>query len=160
MTNLEHILNWRRLNENITLSGQPSEAELIQIRDLGVTHIINLGPHHNKGALPDEAASVGALGMEYVYIPVEFEAPTDEDFEKFSKKLDELKGKCVHIHCIYNARVTAFVYRHSQTPNALIDERQAYKLMDSIWKPGDDWASFVGRQDAVAQPNRYAGEDY
>jgi len=32
--------------------------------------------------------------------------------------------------------------------------------MDSIWRPGNDWADFIARQDAVGQPNRYAGEDY
>ena len=53
---LPHVLNWRRLDSRITLSGQPTEAQLAEISGLGVTHVINLGPHHNKGALDDEAA--------------------------------------------------------------------------------------------------------
>ena len=83
MRDLPEVLNWRRLDRRTTLSGQPTEEQLAEIKDLGVTHIINLGPHHNKGALPDEAGTVAALGMEYIYIPVEFEVPTDQDFARF-----------------------------------------------------------------------------
>ena len=60
MQDLPHILNWRRISPLITTSGQPSEDELGQIRETGVTHIVNLGPHSNKGALPDEPGTVEA----------------------------------------------------------------------------------------------------
>lgn len=156
MTDLPHILNWRRISPRITTSGQPSEDELAEIRDLGVTHIINLGPHHNKGALPDEPGTVAALGMTYVYIPVEFDAPTDADFDAFKTALAALADTPVHVHCIYNARVSAFFYRHAQGA----DRRAAFANMDSIWRPGHDWAEFIGDARAKGQPNRYAGEDY
>ncbi|MEM7215691.1 MAG: protein tyrosine phosphatase family protein [Pseudomonadota bacterium] len=156
---LPDVLNWRRLNDRVTLSGQPTEQQLEQIRNLGVTHIINLGPHHNKGALDDEAGTVAALGMEYVYIPVEFENPTDENFAEFCDVLESLSETKVHVHCIYNARVTAFFYRYAQTGRGLA-ESDAKALMDGIWRPGNDWAQFIGDPDAVGKPNRYCGEDY
>ncbi len=65
--------NWRRLDARITTSGQPTEDQLRAIRDLGVRHVINLGLHSHEKALPDEAASVSALGMTYIHIPVEFQ---------------------------------------------------------------------------------------
>ena len=159
MTDLPEILNWRRLNDRISLSGQPTEQQLAAIRDLGVTHIINLGPHHNKGALADEAGSVAELGMEYIYIPVEFEAPTDEDFERFCAALNDLGDAQIHVHCIYNARVTAFFHRYAC---AGYGPSQAFtaELMESIWRPGNDWAAFLDEPSAVGQPNRYKGEDY
>jgi len=89
MRDLPEVLNWRRLNDRITLSGQPTEEQLAEIRDLGVTHVINLGPHHNKGALEDEAGAVAALGMEYIYIPVEFDSPKDQDFTRAMPRPDE-----------------------------------------------------------------------
>ncbi|WP_317057347.1 protein tyrosine phosphatase family protein [Roseovarius rhodophyticola] len=159
MTDLPHILNWRRLNDRITTSGQPSEAQLAEIKGLGVTHVINLGPRHNKGALEDEAGTVDALGMTYIYIPVEFEDPTDKDFDDFRKALDGLQDTKVHVHCIYNARVSAFFFRYGKgNPSALAVDTKAN--MDSIWRPGNDWADFVGIPDATGKPNRYAGEDY
>lgn len=156
MTDLTHILNWRRISPDITTSGQPSEGQLADIRDLGVTHIINLGPHHNTGALPDEPGTVAGLGMTYVYIPVEFEAPTDENFEAFETALARLADTKVHVHCIYNARVSAFFFRHAQGDT----RAAAFANMDSIWRPGDDWADFIGDPAAKGQPNRYAGDDY
>ena len=153
------FLNWRRVSDKITLSGQPSEEQLAEIRTLGVTHIINLGPHDNKGALDDEPGLVSALGMEYVYIPVEFEDPTDADFEQFCDAIECLQATKVHVHCIYNARVSAFFYRYAKTGRGL-SEADAFSLMESIWRPGQDWAEFIGQPDAAGQPNRYAGEDY
>ncbi len=159
MRDLPDVLNWRRLDDRITLSGQPTEEQLADIRDLGVTHVINLGPHHNKGALEDEAGTVAALGMGYIYIPVEFDSPTDQDFAKFCDAIESLPDTQIHVHCIYNARVSAFFYRYAKAGRGL-PEAEAQALMDSIWRPGNDWADFIGRQDAIGQPNRYAGEDY
>ena len=102
------IFMWRRLGETITTSGQPSEAQLRAIRSLGVTHVVNLGLHSHEKALADEAASVRALGMEYVHIPVAFDAPAVEDFDRFCATMKALAGKTVHVHCIANARVSAF----------------------------------------------------
>ncbi len=159
MKDLPDVLNWRRLNDKITLSGQPSESQLAEIRDLGVTHVINLGPHSNKGALDDEAHSIAALGMTYIYIPVDFDNPTDEDFVQFCDALDDVEGCTVHVHCIYNARVSAFFYRYA-TSGRGGSETAAFDLMDGIWRPGGVWAKFVGKKDAIDLPNRYAGEDY
>ena len=72
MRDLVEILNWRRLDDRITSSGQPTEDQLADIKDLGVTHVINLGPHNSTDALDDEQSTVEALGMEYIYIPVDF----------------------------------------------------------------------------------------
>lgn len=159
MQDLPHVLNWRRLDDKITLSGQPTEDQLAEIKAFGITHIINLGPHHNKGALPDEKASVEALGMVYIYIPVEFEDPTDADFAQFCDALEGLQTTRIHVHCIYNARVTAFFFRYAKVGRGL-PEADALALMDGIWRPGDDWAKFIGSTEAVGQPNRYAGHDY
>ena len=153
------ILNWRRLNDDITSSGQPTEAQLAQIKELGVTHIINLGPHDNKGALTDEPGTVAALGMEYIYLPVDFENPTDHDFQMFCDALAKHSGEKIHVHCIYNARVSAFFYRYAKSARGGSVEK-AFNLMDSIWRPGEKWAKFIDSEEATGQPNLYAGEDY
>jgi len=70
MADPESIYNWRRLDDRITTSGQPTEPQLADIHALGVRHIINLGLHSHEKALPDEAASVSRLGMTYIHIPV------------------------------------------------------------------------------------------
>lgn len=159
MTDLPRILNWRRINDRLTTSGQPTEAQMADIRELGVTHIVNLGPHDNSGALQDEAGTVAGLGMKYIYIPVAFESPSDADFEAFRHAIEATPQACMHVHCIYNARVSAFFYRYAKAGGGL-SEAAAFANMDSIWRPGDDWAAFIDQPGAAGQPNRYAGDDY
>jgi len=131
MRNLTDIINWRRLNHRITLSGQPTEKQLADIKRLGVSHIINLGPHTNEGALDDETGCVQSLGMVYIYIPVDFDNPKDSDFEAFCNAMERHRDNQVHVHCIYNARVTAFFYRYALNGNGCRSEME--KLMDGIF---------------------------
>ena len=91
MADPEMIYNWRRLDDRITTSGQPTEPQLADIHALGVRHIVNLGLHTHEKALPDEAASVSRLGMTYIHIPVDFQNPTDQDFDQFCSVMEQLK---------------------------------------------------------------------
>ena len=93
----ETIYNWYRLDDRITTSGQPSEDQLADIHALGLRHIVNLGLHTHEKALPDEAGSVSRLGMTYIHIPVDFQNPTDQDFEKFCSVMEQLKDVPVHV---------------------------------------------------------------
>ena len=154
-----HIFKWRRINARLTTSGQPNVDQLADIRAIGVSHVINLGLGHGEGALEDEADHVASLGMKYIHIPVDFENPTDQNFEDFKVAMAGIQDKTVHVHCIYNARVSAFIYRYAKT-SAEINEDEALANMDSIWRPGDDWALFIDNPDAKGAPNQYFGEDY
>lgn len=156
---MDDVINWRRLDERITTSGQPTEAQLAAIKELGVADVINLGPHSNDGALPDEAGTLAELGMRYVYIPVDFSAPTDADFEAFCSAMAELGSAPLHVHCIYNARVSAFFYRYAlEGRGGSVEE--AFARMDGIWRPGGVWASFISKDEDETLQNRYAGYDY
>lgn len=159
MRDLPEVLNWRRLNSRITLSGQPTEEQLSDIKGLGVTHVINLGPHSNKGSLPDEPGTVTGLGMRYTYIPVDFGNPTMEDFARFCDAIEASETETIHVHCIYNARVTAFFYRYALMGKGAT-LAQAFALMDGIWRPGGVWAAFIGQEADMDRPNRYAGYEY
>ena len=129
----ETIYKWRRLDDRITTSGQPTEAQLAEIHSLGVRHIVNLGLHTHEMALPDEAGSVGRLGMTYIHIPVDFQNPTDQDFERFCSAMEQLKDVPVHVHCIANARVAAFFYRYRRDVLGM-DEARARADMEEVWR--------------------------
>jgi len=144
MNDPETIYNWRRLDCRITTSGQPTEAQLAEIHALGIRHIVNLGLHTHEKALPDEAASVRRLGMTYIHIPVDFQNPTDRDFEKFCSVMEQLKDVPVHVHCIANARVSAFFYRYRRDVLGM-DEARARADMEEVWRPKGVWAEFVKR---------------
>ncbi len=151
------ILNWRRRSQLLTTSGQPDEAELGDIARLGVATVVNLGLHTHPRALPDEATSVAALGMRYVHIPVDFDAPTELDYAKFLAAMADAGDRPVHVHCILNARVSAFLHRYRR---ATIGNAESRAELESIWRPGGVWAAFLGDADAAELPHRYAGQDY
>ena len=151
------ILNWRRLGATLTSSGQPSEAQLAEIAALGITDIVNLGPHEHPQALPDEAASVIALGMRYTYIPVEFAAPTEADYAAFVAAMENAAGRTIHVHCIVNARVSAFLYRYRRD---IIGEEAARLELNSVWEPAGVWAEFIGDTPTEGADHRYRGRDY
>lgn len=141
-TDPEGIYNWRRLDERITTSGQPTEAQLRGLHDLGIRHVVNLGLHTHEKALPDEAASLSRLGMTYVHIPVDFKNPTDEDFTRFCTAMQELEDVPVHVHCIANYRVSAFFYRYRRDVLGA-DEPAARAEMEQVWKPDRVWSAFI-----------------
>jgi uncharacterized protein (TIGR01244 family) len=155
MPDPSHIRAWRRLDARITTSGQPTEAQLAEIRDLGVTHVVNLALHSHEDALPDEAASVSALGMAYVHIPVEFDHPTEAHYAEFCAAMAAVGPGPVHVHCIINARVSAFLYRYRRD-HLGVSEDEARAAMETIWRPGGVWAGFIGDHAAEALPHQIA----
>lgn len=138
----ETIYNWRRLDGRVTTSGQPTEAQLSDLKALGVRTVINLGLHTHEKALPDEKASVEALGMTYVHIPVDFQHPTDRDFADFRTAFEAHGDAPIHVHCIANFRVSAFFYRYRRDVLGM-DEAEARAAMEDVWKPEGVWAAFV-----------------
>ena len=141
MTTAESIFNWRRLDARTTTSGQPTDAQLAALAAAGVRRVINLAPHDHRHALADEAGSVAALGMRYVYIPVDFSAPTEADFVAFCAAMAELGDDPVHVHCAANYRVSAFFYRYRRD---VLGMDAARVDMEAIWQPTGVWLGFIG----------------
>jgi protein tyrosine phosphatase (PTP) superfamily phosphohydrolase (DUF442 family) len=146
------ILHWRRIDDRVTTSGQPSEMQLAALQKQGVKMIINLGIHTHEQALPDETESVAALGMRYVHIPVPFDAPDDADFEAFAAAMKEASGERVHVHCVANMRVSAFLYRYQRDVLGKSDA-ESRAAMDALWRPGGVWARFIGDLANTDQPH-------
>lgn len=142
MSDPDGIYNWLRLDERITTSGQPSVTQLAEIAALGVRHVVNLGLHTHEKALPDEAGTVAALGMRYIHIPVDFQNPTDQDFETFCTTLESLGDVPVHVHCIANFRVSALFYRYRRDVLGM-NEAAARAEMHKLWEPAGVWADFI-----------------
>jgi protein tyrosine phosphatase (PTP) superfamily phosphohydrolase (DUF442 family) len=137
------IYNWHRLDARLTTSGQPTERQLADIQALGVGHVVNLGLHTHERALPDEAASVAALSMTYIHIPVDFQNPTQADFDQFCETMSALTDVPVHVHCIANYRVSAFFYRYRRDVLGM-DEAEIRTDLDRLWQPTEVWAKFIG----------------
>jgi protein tyrosine phosphatase (PTP) superfamily phosphohydrolase (DUF442 family) len=140
------ICNYRHSGPRLATSGQPREEELAAIAAAGYEVIINLALHDDpRYSLPDEAASVRALGLTYVHIPVRFDAPTDGDLDAFFAAMERFGDAQLWLHCALNKRVSAFLglYRHLRQgwPQA-----EAFALLREIWEPDAVWSAFIARQ--------------
>ncbi len=143
------IHHWHRLDDRITTSGQPTEAELAEIGKLGVHRVVNLALASSPRALPDEAATVSALGMAYVHIPVDFAAPAEAEFAVFCDAMAAAEGETVHVHCAANYRVSAFFCRYRRDVLG-VDSAQARAELERIWQPDAVWAAFIEK--TIDQP--------
>ncbi|HEX4403617.1 MAG TPA: protein tyrosine phosphatase family protein [Polyangia bacterium] len=141
---LTDIKNFLRVDERLGTAGQPTEAQLGDAADSGYAAVINLGLLDPKYCLPDEAAVVASLGLEYRHIPVKFDAPTVEDFRAFVDTMDAWSGEKVFVHCAANFRVSSFVALYGELrlgwPRARADA-----LAQALWQPNDVWAAFLER---------------
>ncbi len=139
---LEGIFNYLPLGDSITTSGQPTEAQFELVRDAGFRRVINLAPHGGENALPDEATTLRKLGIEYTYIPVDFQAPGEDDFERFCQAMAAVGTESVWVHCAANMRVSAFLYRYRR--DVLHEDPEALAAdLHRIWEPFGAWKGFV-----------------
>jgi len=90
--------------------------------------------------------------MTYIHIPVDFQNPTDRDFEQFCAVMEQLKEVPVHVHCIANYRVSAFFYRYHRDVLGM-NEAEARAEMEETWHPEGVWAAFC-RSRGLTTPGR------
>ncbi len=141
------IRGWQRLSPRITTSGRIEDGDLPRLAEIGTCHVINLALADHPEALADEAEKLAHEGIDYTHIPVPFDAPGEEHYRAF---VDALTGgeTPVHVHCIMNWRVSAFLCRYN-IENGM-DASQARGQMEQIWSPDENdhkdaptWAAFV-----------------
>lgn len=111
-------------------------------------HVINLAPDEHDEALKDEARLLEEAGLRYTHIPVPFTAPQETHYEAFVAAY-ERDNEPIHVHCIANFRVSAFLYRYHRD-NIGMAEPKARSLMEQQWAPEQDdnpvmqaWARFI-----------------
>lgn len=124
---------WQRIDARLTTSGRLAPHDPARLAAMGVTRVINLALADSPGTLADEAALMAGAGLTYVHIPVPFDAPDDSHFAAFAQAMEGADGEPVHVHCIMNWRVSAFVYRWHCARGMASGE--ALALMRQQWDP-------------------------
>ncbi len=139
---LEEITNYIPVSDRIASSGQPDEMQFKEIAQAGYEVVINLAMPNSENAIPEEGYIVTARKMQYIHIPVPFEAPALEHLNDFISIMQAYEDKKVWVHCVVNYRVSAFLYLYMRlVHNASIKE--ANKVILKTWKPNDTWKSFM-----------------
>jgi len=129
------INNFLKINTEFCTGGQPTTAQLADLKAQGITTIINLRTPGEAGFdAAAEEAETKKLGMKYFNIPVSNQAgPKDEQADEFLKLTDDAKNRPVFIHCGSANRVGGFfmirrVLRDGMTFDAAKSEAQKIGL--------------------------------
>ena len=77
---LSDIRNYKAYSPTFSSAGQPSKEQLALLKEEGFERIAYIAFSTSRGAIVDEDAIVKELGMDYVQVPVTWDAPTMSDF--------------------------------------------------------------------------------
>lgn len=126
--------NFRQVHENLLTAGQPNETQLADAARHGVKVVINLALHNDpRYSLGDEAGCLRGLGMDYVHIPVQFNAPTEDNLRAF------IAAMFVGLYRVLCEGWAA---------------DKAFEPMRSVWEPDAVWTQFIANmlQSRCEQP--------
>jgi len=91
-----NIENFGKVNDHYYRGSQPGQAELEQLKKLGVKTVIDL----RKDSEPGEPEQVRALGMQYFNIPLKASrAATEEQTSYFLSLVNNAANWPVYVHC-------------------------------------------------------------
>lgn len=139
---LDEIANYREYSEVLSSSGQPSVSQLHALKDAGFERVVFLAFSDSQGSIANEDSMVEKLGMEFVHIPVDWEAPRKSDFYMFAGAIRRESGKKTLIHCQVNFRASAFSFLYRVLYND-VDMEDAKNDLDSVWVPNETWRALI-----------------
>lgn len=139
---LADIRNYIEYSPAFASAGQPTREQLGLLPDAGFERVIYIAFTNGRNAIADEDAVVKELGMDYVHIPVIWDAPTKSDFYSFVGAMQVELDRKTLLHCAANFRASAFsfLYRvlHEGVPIAT-----AKADMNKIWIPNQVWTDLI-----------------
>lgn len=144
-TSLSEIYSFRAVNDKLGTAGQPTQEQFRMVREAGFAAVINLALPTSDNALANEGSVVTGLGMSYVHIPVDFNAPTSQDFRAFCRVMEAFGERPVFVHCAANKRVSAFVFLY-RVLCGRIALPEAERDLHAIWQPDQIWSRFIEEQ--------------
>jgi uncharacterized protein (TIGR01244 family) len=136
------IVNFMLVRPNLATSGQPEPEDFAAIHAAGYQLIINLVPPESGDYLPEEPQIAASHGLEYLAIPVVWDAPTRDDLQQYFDALDDNRARPVWAHCVVNYRVSAFTFLYRVLREGVPLET-ALTAMLAIWEPNPTWQRFI-----------------
>jgi protein tyrosine phosphatase (PTP) superfamily phosphohydrolase (DUF442 family) len=141
---IEVITQYHRISDGLGTSGQPTRDQFADIAAAGFEAVINLALPSSDNAIADEGAIVTGLSMAYFHVPVDFKNPTLHDLRMFLALMRGMEGRKTWVHCVVNARVSAFCYHYLRHVRGLSEE-ESRAPMAGKWGPQlpDVWRDFL-----------------
>lgn len=122
--------NVKKVNDELTVSGQVTHTQLEQAANEGFKSVLNLRSPGEEGFVNDEQQQAEALGLHYVNIPVKVADLSEELTTEILKQIDELPKPAL-IHCGVSMRAGAMALMNVATRQGMTPE-QAFEKAGQI----------------------------
>ena len=134
------LLNEINYSSHLITAGQPSEEQFRALAEAGFQRVIFLAFTDHKNAVKNEDRIARSAGLEFVHIPVAWDAPTTDDFDTFAAVMRATEKTLVHCEVNFRASVFGFLYQviYLGTP-----AEEAWALLTRIWIPNETWETFT-----------------
>ena len=139
---LDEIVNYTEYSATLSSSGQPDADQLEYLRESGFERVVFLAFSDHDGSVPNEDRIVKNLGMDYVHIPVVWDAPSSSDFYAFAGAMQREPDKKTLVHCQVNFRASAFSFLYRVLYEG-VPMDQSKEDMNTVWVPDDTWRSLI-----------------
>ncbi|PTU33000.1 50S ribosomal protein L11 methyltransferase [Stenotrophobium rhamnosiphilum] len=135
------LISYVHISNTIATAGQPQAEHFALLARAGYKTVINLAVPTSSNFMPNEVEHCAQQGLDYIHLPVAWNNPTREDFEKFVTAMKSLSDSKSFIHCALNKRVSVFVFLYrvielGETVEVASQEPQ------QIWAPNEIWSKF------------------
>jgi protein tyrosine phosphatase (PTP) superfamily phosphohydrolase (DUF442 family) len=141
---VDEAYNFRKVSDQLSTAGVVNEEQLSELGAEGYSAVINLLPADSQYAIADEPQIVTGQGLDYTYIPVDFAAPKEADFEQFAEAMRAAGERKLMVHCAANYRVSAF-YAIYAVRHLEWSVQQANEFIADTWNLAEYpvWDAFV-----------------
>ncbi len=100
----------KKINDQVTVGGQPTAGDIEQLKADGFRTIVNLrtaGEDDQPMSPDEERQAVEKAGMKYLHLPVSSATAGPETVDQFCEQLPKFEGP-VLVHCHAGMRAGAF----------------------------------------------------
>lgn len=138
----DDITNYREYSATLSSSGQPTASQLKSAKAAGFERVVFLAFSDSDGSISNEDRIVEDLGMEYMHVPVDWEAPRSRDFNAFAAAMQSAPKMKTLVHCQVNFRAStfSFLYRVLYQDVPLGEAKDA---LNSVWVPNETWRGLI-----------------
>ncbi len=136
------LISYVHVSNTIATAGQPQAEHFALLARAGYKTVINLAVPTSSNFMPNEVEHCAQHGMDYIHLPVAWNNPTREDFEKFVTAMKSLGDSKRFIHCALNKRVSVFVFLYRVIELGETVEVASQELQQ-IWAPNEIWATYM-----------------
>ena len=134
--------NMNVVSPTLVTAGQPTAAALASLGAQGFGAVIFFAPPTERGVVKEEEEILARQGIAFVTLKLDFERPTEPDYDAFAAAMAAQAGKKVLVHCQINLQASSMVFLH----RVIVDKEDpdaAYQPVARVWSPPAAWKRFI-----------------